>query len=907
MSGQGNFSAIGGGLPPALPPASSVDGTKGVGAPASSPPPSAAAPSASAREAADGSSARSIAQRLDSLLLQAARTTTQTVEAQAVQDAVAGLELSEADRQTIARVVANAQRAMADVSRFTGREIGEAIVLGEAHVQDQQGGRMEWDATSDVGKAMKRAIQAQGDLSEVLHALLTHPKLNGDRYDRIQDMALRCDRRGCEIVTLATELARAVGGAQWEVAGDQSPPPDPRIAGCLDQRLDEMLPAQEVAMHGTEAALEKLKDEFLPLVTQLEAFAARPNVSLGSPELLAYTSAVERAATALNAAAKIGLPSPDGKEHILLDKDLLSAAGKLVAEVRQKLADVRNLVGRPMLRRFAEDVIGLPKDLPLVSEVELSRNAMAMPTLVSAARLRYSLRNTLLTWLDDPSAENLGQLSEYLNAYVRINLDNLRREVQMVRTAGRLRLPEDVWAHLNAAFPSVEGMHTQVAHFLRMAKLVKKDLAPEQFLSASSARALMEGRLEFPTLVEARVHGMSDADVNPALDDSHLAGEQSLGSGRINAVTLVQYKDGSEYVFKPEAPGRQEMESVALAMDYEPDEQIAQLNLATQDVACALGLEDVVTHCSVGVHRGQYGLFMEKAPGLEADLFAQGDSVPPGSLSLEQVKALKPADYAKVVGDILRGLNRLEWLDLLTGQGDRHAHNYMIDVRDDLTVTVKGIDNDACFPGFRTGLRTYVLKDMALFEAAIEETAKAYPEDRREEIKSRMKNDPGVRLTTGGWVLDTTKFKVGELHYAVMRATGVHGATLPGYIDEALCEKLLALDGEGPARKAYREALSKRLPPAAVEAAESRLDEAIALAEKLQDDEKVISAKAFAQQSVQRSLVQGELWASEAVQVIDDEVIPRGHPIDIAIRRQTRSLFARDILIALQKGKWFSG
>ena len=155
----------------------------------------------------------------------------------------------------------------------------------------------------------------------------------------------------------------------------------------------------------------------------------------------------------------------------------------------------------------------------------------------------------------------------------------------------------------------------------------------------------------------------------------------------------------------------------------------------------------------------------------------------------------------------------------------------------------------------------------------------------------------------GGWVLDTTKFKVGELHYAVMRATGVHGATLPGYIDEALCEKLLALEGDGPARKAYREALSKRLPPAAVEAAESRLDEAIALAEKLQDDEKVISAKAFAQQSVQQSLVLGEVFASEAVQVIDDEIIPRSHAIDIAIRRQTRSLFARDILDALQKGK----
>ena len=30
-------------------------------------------------------------------------------------------------------------------------------------------------------------------------------------------------------------------------------------------------------------------------------------------------------------------------------------------------------------------------------------------------------------------------------------------------------------------------------------------------------------------------------------------------------------------------------------------------------------------------------------------------------------------------------------------------------------------------------------------------------------------------------------------------------------------------------------------------------------------------------------------------------------PIDIAIRRQTRSLFARDILGTLQKGEWFSG
>ena len=906
MSGQANFTAIGGGLPPTLPPTSSVDGAQGVGAAVPSPPPSAADAAASARKDAGGASARSIAQRLDSILLQAARGTTRTVDARAVRNAAASMELSDADRQTIARVVDNAQRTMAAVARFTGREIGNAVVLGVGHIKGQPGGRMEWDAESAAGKAMERAIQAQSNLSEVLHAMLKHPKLNGDLYDRIQDMALQCDRRGCEMVTLATELARSAGGAKWKVKGDETPSPDPRISQHLDRRLDELLPGQEVAMHGTKAALETLQSKFQPLEEKLEAFAARPNASLDSTELMDYISAVETVAATLDDAARIGLPSPDGNGRILLDKELLSAAGKLVSEIQQKIADVRNTVGRAMLQRFADDVIGLPKDLPIVSRAELDRNAADAPTLVSAARLRYDLRDTLLAWLDAPSDAKLVQVSGILNQYVSIDLKTLRNEVEELRVAGGVRIPADAWARLNAAFPSVEGMFTQVVHFQLMAKSVNKRLSPEQFLSTSSARALLDGRLEFPTLVEARVHGMSDADVNPDLDDSRLTGERPLGSGSVNAVTLVQYKDGSEYVFKPEAPGRQEIEAVWLAKDYEPDEQIAQLNLATQDVARALGVEDIVTHCSVGAHRGQYGLFMEKAPGVEACLFAQGDPVPPGSLSRDQVKALNPADYAKVMGGILRGINRLEWLDFLTGQGDRHAHNYMIDVRADHTVSVKGIDNDACFPGYRTGLRTYVLKDRWEFDDAVKTTAEFFPLTQREEVVRRMMADPGVKFVSDTCVLDTTKFRSCEIHYAAMQALGVHGASLPNYIDEAFCAKLLALKGDGPARTAYREALSKRLPPEAVAAAESRLDEAIALAEKLQDDKMVISAEAFAEQKVQQILVQRDLAVPTPAPILDDYNPSADDKLSSIAWQQTRSIFARDILDDLMIDNWFS-
>ena len=74
-------------------------------------------------------------------------------------------------------------------------------------------------------------------------------------------------------------------------------------------------------------------------------------------------------------------------------------------------------------------------------------------------------------------------------------------------------------------------------------------------------------------------------------------------------------------------------------------------------------------------------------------------------------------------------LNGLQWLDIVTGQGDRHAHNYLIDVREDLTVT--GIDNDQCFTGYRTEAQTYVIKDRYAerFLEALEETIAKYPKN----------------------------------------------------------------------------------------------------------------------------------------------------------------------------------
>ena len=401
------------------------------------------------------------------------------------------------------------------------------------------------------------------------------------------------------------------------------------------------------------------------------------------------------------------------------------------------------------------------------------------------------------------------------------------------------------------------------------------------------------------------------------LDDSRLANAKLLGAGQANAVKLVTYVDGTQRVFKPESTGRQGMEGLKLSKDYAPGQQVAQLNLATQTAADFLGLGDVVPKCSVGMHGGDYGLFMEMAPGLPASKFAKGAEPPPGSLSAETVAALPDDQHAKVVGGILRGLNRLEWLDLVTGQGDRHHGNYMIDVKSDFSVTVKGIDNDQCFPAYRTGLRTYVLdaKDAATFREACEHIVSKYPKGLRDQVRQRLANDPGVQKgPEGTLVIDTSKFRAGELHFAAQRAIGMHGAALPDFIDEDLYRQLVALKS-GEKRDAYRADLESRLPPEAVDAAMNRLDEAIAHAVKLDDEHKVVPAGDFAKRDVQKRLVSRELAAGSPVkpvgnyQLAMEPYVNKEKAKQDVVRRaayQVQSLFVRDLYGKITKPDWFT-
>ena len=893
-------------------PSTGVDGTsKTTGAPSSTPPPPAGERNTQPPPPGPVHTdpARTIAQRLDSLMVSAAKATVQSVGPGAANSALAGVDLDKKQRAALESAIKKAQDSMSKVSEFTGREIGKAFVLGKD-------GALDLKTFNSAARAVRSAISAQSGLSAILREIANNtPGLSKQAFDNLCDLAMKCDRRQTEIMALSIQLAEAT------LSGN-----DPDIAQHLDKKLTDLLPEKSVTMHGTGAALEKMKAELEPLAARMDAFAANPHASITAEELQDLTVAVSTAGAALRRAASEGFPLADGG-RMIPDKDLLRSANELVSFAEQKLADTRSAVGARSINSFVKNVIGFPSGLPAVSAGNVASLKASAPTLVDIVAKRRALEAAALSYAANPSETNKNALRAALKDYRKTDYKTtqamkaeIRKLMPKEGKVDKFGMTRSDWDRLSALLDNANAMNTQVQHLRAMVKAAAADkMNPEDFLTTSSARALVEGRLEFSTLVEARINGMEDSDVDPKLDDSRAVSSRTLGHGAANTVSLITYNDGTEYVFKPEAPGRQGMENLMVSIDYKPHEQVAHLNLATQDTAVALGAMDVLPKCSVGSHDGSYGLFMEKAPGMEADKFADPQTKPvPGHLTATQVGKLPPEQKAQVIGDLMRGLNRLEWLDIITGQGDRHALNYLIDVRPDpanegkFLVSVTGIDNDQCFPAYRTGARVFEIpSDRAdMFDAALESVAKLY--DDVPSVLAKLWTDKAVtRLDGGAMRIDATQIRSGALYYAAWNSIGMHGMAMPEYIDEDMFNHLVALKkdntGTNQARKDFLDGLAKRLPPEAAAAAEKRLDEAIAWAEQLAEAKLVVSADKFRNPATQRilqsavgivtprKLVAGQ-YDTEAAEPPGSRV--KQDALEIA-QHQSQTLFKRDIFAAI--------
>ena len=95
--------------------------------------------------------ARTLAQKLDSMLLKAANMAAKSVDDNSIAAATRTLKLSEADRDSLANAVHHARRTLRIVSDFTGREIASAFVADLS-------GRLSKNAVESARRRLDEAI-----------------------------------------------------------------------------------------------------------------------------------------------------------------------------------------------------------------------------------------------------------------------------------------------------------------------------------------------------------------------------------------------------------------------------------------------------------------------------------------------------------------------------------------------------------------------------------------------------------------------------------------------------------------------------------------------------------------------------------------------------------------------------
>jgi hypothetical protein len=174
-----------------------------------------------------------------------------------------------------------------------------------------------------------------------------------------------------------------------------------------------------------------------------------------------------------------------------------------------------------------------------------------------------------------------------------------------------------------------------------------------------------------------------------AYNDSQVIGRPAeLGSGAFNSVYSVKLRSNKsapvEGVFKP----LRSTESGWVANHTgisRHNPQLAMRNIATVAYAKKLGF-DVIGNAKVALltvpgtgaspQRPQLGLLMDPAPGETAKETAANVLARP---------------------DVMREVTKLQLLDHLTAQGDRHYENYFVHVDGNNRAKVTGIDNDQCF------------------------------------------------------------------------------------------------------------------------------------------------------------------------------------------------------------------
>ena len=789
--------------------------------------------------------------QLDVLLVKAAKASTQSLDGKTVKQTFQKLVddgvLDRDSLKLLAKAADTAAKSLKALDKFTGRQLAEAFGVD---------GKI--DATTRAGKAIFAAVTAQQELSDLLVQLgksldsisrhdaemrEANPQYKGvdaALRNAVDDFRLLCDRRATEINHLAYQMKDfAVHLA------DNGQNADPNVVAILKAKADELLPRQALAMHGTADALatvsEEVSGKLRPLAEKIDAFKRNPSATVNSQAYEALRSDIRTMKAAVADIRKNGIAVGGGR--MMVAKDILEALETEVANAEQLFETARKDVVRTVLTNYVETATKLfCEDSPYEYQRSFGNNQLTTMLQVRDQMLQSmeALSNAAL----DPTKVGKDDLEPFIN-----DLSQAAKRLYKAANDTDHELGQ-TGERINVIIDRCRAVGTAVVDFIYAVRRLHEG---DNFFTGAEALGVFEGRTSASSVIEARARGLRDEDVDPANEDANIVSERRLGAGVAGEVYELQRSDGTSVVFKGETESRTGLDRTAAGGgdSYDMHQQTVNLNIATKKAAEALGMGGIVVNYSAGIHKGVFGFFMEKANGFTAQAFAAGksSSAPDAGMSVKEIKNLPPEQLKRVKADLMREFNRLQWLDLVTGQNDRHHENYFVHVdRNTLKVTLKGIDNDAGYSQSRTGAVKYSFDKSrsSVFKSLLRKLARDIDSHNVNAVYNRLLQDPGITVdaTNGTVTVDASKLADKTIGSCLARLVGTHSLAIPDKIDSETYESLMALKHD-PARKEYLDSIRPRLSPASYAAAESRLDDVIAHAEKLKKENKVINKEGW--------------------------------------------------------------
>lgn len=739
--------------------------------------------------------------------------------------------------------------------------------------------------TGKVGEQITKVQTIVAALSEKLLNLVNNPDIAADPelHALIEEKYLTNCCRESELVTVLMTVADLKGTGKQPLTDEAKE----KLSHSLHQWMVELAPH----MHGTEDVLNlNANHDLQRLQSLLEGLKGNDGENVSAETRQQLTDATRAVQRFFRQVAE---------KTTTIDKDFFRSADKVFNKILNALASPRKAALDSLITRHINHCVGLPPALNFSDSFvkALRSEEVNCPTLANyitkrrevaqfakeyvAARRDPAIPDEQLKLLRSRMVEANNKLDDFLRNDVfapgkkkgdeRVNL--LERDAtrlmqlakvrnheisekkagdlpklppkfipELLEKAARGSFTKIVDSALGATSSFVSHLATLRTMMTRFEALDESMVNTKQLLSGIFAKALPVSHL-----IECRVNGIRDADIDPDLCDANIVSTHAFGEGNANTVYEVKMKDGRTFIFKPEDSGRVGAAILTAAKSaYDMDVNVTALNIAAHDVADFLGVGNLIVDSKVGICNGRLGVFMEKATGVDAadlGLCVNKFGYEAGN---DPFKDYDEATFLKVNGQLMKNTYNLEWLDYIIGSGDRHGGNYLVNLSKN-GAELKGIDNDMSFGKNRTGFTeiTFAKNRVNIFlyecQQHIEKkTGQVWSAD---EISNKLKTVPGITVDeeNNRIKVDLAKLKQPWLRHCVFQSAGTHQLAPPLFIDRGLYDRLIALENDQALRDDYRARLAARMGEENVNAAMDRLTSAIQYAKDLARQNRVIN------------------------------------------------------------------